>query len=90
MYDPKQISYTKAEYDKLRAELRSANDGVAHGNEVIEDLVAKNKRLRNLLQEVAINLDSLANKKTADWPKWAENTIDNIGQALKGGDTIMK
>lgn len=32
--------------NKLTAELKSANDGVEHGNEVIEDLVAENKRLR--------------------------------------------
>ena len=32
--------------DRLTAELRSANDGVAHGNEVFEDLQAENARLK--------------------------------------------
>jgi len=41
--------FPEGEHTKLEAELHSANDGVAHGNEVIEDLLDKNTDLRRRL-----------------------------------------
>lgn len=44
----------RKEVDSLTAELISANDGVDHGNEVIESLTVENKRLMDLVTEALI------------------------------------
>ena len=42
----KKYAELEKEIAKLKAELKSANDGVDHGNEVIEDLVKQNDKIK--------------------------------------------
>ena len=66
--DRKELASTNKVIDRLTAELRSANDGVAHGNEVFADLTAENVKLKNKLAYIR--------KRCPE--------IDEMEQALKG------